>query len=162
MQREYEKYKRLIEKAQASVYPEFQEMDQAFYRLLERLEEIGTDRLPCHNDLVPENLILDADGRLYLIDWEYSGYNDPMWDLASHLLESEFQPLEEELFLQYYFEGDAPEASREKIRIFEILQDILWAAWTIAKEAQGEDFGSYGRDRLRRGKQAYEKLFEIR
>ena len=137
-------------------------MDQAFYRLLERLEEIGTDRLPCHNDLVPENLILDADGRLYLIDWEYSGYNDPMWDLASHLLESEFQPLEEELFLQYYFEGDAPEASREKIRIFEILQDILWAAWTIAKEAQGEDFGSYGRDRLRRGKQAYEKLFEIR
>ena len=52
MQREYEKYKRLIEKAQASVYPEFQEMDQAFYRLLERLEEIGTDRLPCHNDLV--------------------------------------------------------------------------------------------------------------
>ena len=46
-----------------------------------------------------------------------------------------------------------------KIRIYEILQDILWAAWTMAKEAQGEDFGSYGRDRLKRGKQAYEKLY---
>ena len=162
VRREYEKYKKLIEKMQASVYPEFREMDQAFYRLLERLETIGTDCLPCHNDLVPENLILDADGRMYLIDWEYSGFNDPMWDLASHLLESEFQPQEEELYLQYYFEGEAPETAREKIRIYEILQDILWAAWTIAKEAQGEDFGSYGRDRLRRGKQAYEKLFKIR
>ena len=159
VRKEYEKYKELIEKAQASVYPEYQEMDQAFYRLLDRLEEIGTEHLPCHNDLVPENLILDASGRMYLIDWEYSGYNDPMWDLASHLLESEFLPLEEELYLQYYFEGDAPEHAREKIRIYEILQDILWAAWTMAKEAQGEDFGSYGRDRLKRGKQAYEKLY---
>jgi len=159
VRKEYEKYKELIEKVQASVYPEYQEMDQAFYRLLDRLEEIGTEHLPCHNDLVPENLILDASGRMYLIDWEYSGYNDPMWDLASHLLESEFLPLEEELYLQYYFEGDAPEHAREKIRIYEILQDILWAAWTMAKEAQGEDFGSYGRDRLKRGKQAYEKLY---
>ena len=63
------------------------------------------------------------------------------------------------MYLQYYFEGDAPEHAREKIRIYEILQDILWAAWTMAKEAQGEDFGSYGRDRLKRGKQAYEKLY---
>lgn len=154
--REYEKYKELIRRMEAKVYPEYQEMDQAFYRLTARLEKIGTDRMPCHNDLVPENLILDASGRMYLIDWEYSGYNDPMWDLASHLLESEFSREEEELYLQYYFEGTAPEKEKEKIRIFKILQDILWAAWTMAKEARGEDFGAYGRDRLRRGKQAYE------
>ena len=158
VKQEYEKYKQLIEKLQAAVYPEYGEMDRAFYRLLERLEKIGLHCLPCHNDLVAENLILDASGRMYLIDWEYSGYNDPMWDLASHLLECEFQPQEEELFLQYYFGGEAPKTEREKIRIFQILQDILWAAWTMAKEAQGEDFGSYGKDRLRRGKQAYEKL----
>lgn len=157
--REYEKYKELIQKTEAAVYPEFQEMDQAFYRLVERLERLGMDRLPCHNDLVPENLILDASGRMYLIDWEYSGYNDPMWDLASHLLESEFTKEEEELYLQYYFEGTAPEKEKEKIKIFKILQDILWAAWTMAKEARGEDFGAYGRDRMKRGKKAYEELY---
>lgn len=157
--REYEKYKDLIQKTEAAVYPEFQEMDQAFYRLVERLERLGMDRLPCHNDLVPENLILDASGRMYLIDWEYSGYNDPMWDLASHLLESEFTKEEEELYLQYYFEGTAPEKEKEKIKIFKILQDILWAAWTMAKEARGEDFGAYGRDRMKRGKKAYEELY---
>lgn len=157
--REYEKYKELIQKTEAAVYPEFQEMDQAFYRLVERLERLGMDRLPCHNDLVPENLILDASGRMYLIDWEYSGYNDPMWDLASHLLESEFSKEEEELYLQYYFEGTAPEKEKEKIKIFKILQDILWAAWTMAKEARGEDFGAYGRDRMKRGKKAYEELY---
>lgn len=159
VEREYEKYKELIRKTEAVVYPEFQEMDQAFYCLMERLKRIGTEHLPCHNDLVPENLILDAAGRMYLIDWEYSGYNDPMWDLASHLLESEFTREEEELYLQYYFEGTAPEKEKEKIQIYKILQDILWAAWTMAKEARGENFGAYGRDRLKRGKKAYEELY---
>ena len=157
--REYEKYKELIHRAKVEVYPEFLEMDEAFYRLTERLEKLGLESLPCHNDLVPENLILDASGRMYLIDWEYSGYNDPMWDLASHLLECEFSKEEEELYLQYYFEDGVPETAKEKICIFKILQDILWAAWTIAKEARGESFGSYGRDRLKRGKLAYEELY---
>lgn len=156
VEREYEKYKDLIRKTEAVVYPEFQEMDQVFYYLMERLKKIGMQHLPCHNDLVPENLILDAAGRMYLIDWEYSGYNDPMWDLASHLLESEFTREEEELYLQYYFEGAVPETEKEKIQIFKILQDVLWAAWTMAKEARGEDFGAYGRDRMKRGKTAYE------
>ncbi len=35
-------------------------------------------------------------GRLYLIDWEYSSMNDPMWDLAALFLESEFTKQEED------------------------------------------------------------------
>ena len=48
------------------------------------LEASPAALVPCHNDPWPGNL-LDADGpdgRIYLIDWEYSGMNDPMWDLA--------------------------------------------------------------------------------
>ena len=102
---EYEKYKKLIEDANASYYDGFPEMERFFYRLKTDLSRLGIHYCPCHNDLVPENFVKDASGRLYLIDWEYSGYNDPMWDLASHLLECEFSPSEEELFLNYYFNG---------------------------------------------------------
>lgn len=149
--REYEKYKKMLEAGNASCYEGFWEADAFFYHLMDRLSILGPEHKPCHNDLVPENLIKDKNGKLYLIDWEYSGYNDPMWDLAAHLLECEFTKDEEELFLRYYFGGTADPASEEKIMIFKICQDILWSAWTILKETQGEDFGTYGADRLNRG-----------
>lgn len=162
VQTEYEKYKRKIEEIHGVYYSGFEEMDSFFYEMLVRLEELGLDRRPCHNDLVAENFIKDGKGRMYLIDWEYSGYNDPMWDLASHLIECEFKPVEEELFLQYYFEGETDSISKEKIALYKICQDLLWSVWTVLKEAEGEDFGSYGEDRLRRAmkmREEYRKTY---
>ena len=61
------------------------------------------------------------------------------------------------LFEYYYTEGKGLSAvEKEKIQLFKITQDILWSAWTMAKEANGEDFGTYGIDRLNRGLQAIE------
>lgn len=163
VQKEYEKYKKKIEELHGVYYPGFEEIDTFFYALMRRLQAIGLATLPCHNDLVAENFIKDKNGRMFLIDWEYSGYNDPMWDLAAHLIECEFEPVEEELFLQYYFGQEADLVSKEKIVIFKMCQDVLWSAWTVLKEAEGEDFGSYGIDRLNRAlemKEEYIKTYE--
>jgi thiamine kinase-like enzyme len=43
------------------------------------------DRALCHHDLHALNMLFDADGRLWLIDWEYAGLNDPVYDLASYV-----------------------------------------------------------------------------
>ena len=55
------------------------------------LEASPAPLVPCHNDPWPGNL-LDADGRIYLLDWEYSGMNNPMWDLADLSVEAGFDP----------------------------------------------------------------------
>ena len=159
---EYEKYKKLIEKSNGKYYSGFEQMDEFFYKVQNRLAEIGLECLPCHNDLVPENFVEDGEGRMYLIDWEYAGYYDPAWDLASHLIECEFSPLEEELFLQYYEPEGISRQCQEKILLFKISQDILWSAWTVLKEANGEDFGGYGLGRFRRAvqiKKEYENYY---
>jgi thiamine kinase len=39
-------------------------------------------RVPCHNDLVAENVLETTDGELLVIDWEYAGMGDPFFDLA--------------------------------------------------------------------------------
>lgn len=165
VKREYEKYKYQVAAAKGEHYPGFAEMDAFFYHLMSRLEILGLESCPCHNDLVPENFIKDTSGRMYLIDWEYAGKNDPMWDLAAHLLECRFEKEAELLFLQNYFQGQVPERAKEKILIFEICQDILWSVWTRLKEQKGEDFGSYGRDRLARAmklKKEYVDTYENR
>ena len=144
---EIKKYESLIQ-GEIS-YPNYEAIRKSVFSLKEELEQIGVDKKSCHIDLVPENFIEGPDGHLYLIDWEYSSMNDPMWDLAALFLESEFTPEEEADFLAYY-EGDKTPVSREKIRIYKILQDIIWSLWTIYKEENGADFGDYGITRYNR------------
>ena len=103
--------------------------------------------------MLANNLVKNGNnGRLYLIDWEYSGINDPMFDVASLFLENDFAPEDQELFFNYYFMGEVVDLApyQEKILIFEIAQDFLWSVWTVLKESKGDDYGSYGKDRFNR------------
>ena len=144
---EIKKYESLIQGGIS--YPNYEDVRKSVLSLKNVLEKIGVDNKSCHIDLVPENFIEGPDGHPYLIDWEYSSMNDPMWDLASLFLESEFTIDEEDSFLSYY-ESEQTPVSREKIRIYKILQDIIWSLWTIYKEENGADFGDYGITRYNR------------
>ena len=99
--------------------------------------------VPCHNDTVPENFVVDEKGKAYLIDWEYSGMNDPSWDVAAYILESK---LSEEaiqyLILDYY--GQMPSAEEMlKIKSFMVVQDLLWTVWALIRHYNGDDFLDY-------------------
>lgn len=144
---EIKKYESLIE--EKIPYANYEAVRKEVFSLEKRLADLGVDRKSCHIDLVPENFIESPQGRLYLIDWEYSSMNDPMWDLAALFLESEFTSQEEEVFLSHY-ESDQTPVSREKIAIYKILQDAIWSLWTVYKEEQGADFGDYGVSRYQR------------
>ena len=144
---EIKKYESLIE--EKIPYANYEAVREEVFSLEKRLADLGVDRKSCHIDLVPENFIESPQGRLYLIDWEYSSMNDPMWDLAALFLESEFTPQEEEDFLSHY-ESEQTPVSREKIAIYKILQDAIWSLWTVYKEEQGADFGDYGVSRYQR------------
>ena len=144
---EIKKYESFIE--EKIPYANYEAVREEVFSLEKRLADLGVDRKSCHIDLVPENFIESPQGRLYLIDWEYSSMNDPMWDLAALFLESEFTRQEEEAFLSHY-ESEQTPVSREKIAIYKILQDAIWSLWTVYKEEQGADFGDYGVTRYQR------------
>ena len=76
--------------------------------------------------------------------------NDPMADFAALFLESGFSPENQDFVLAQYFGGSIPHNVYEKILCYQILWDYLWAQWTVIKEAKGDDFGTYGRDRYQR------------
>ena len=158
---EIKKYEDLIQGEIKYAY--YDKIRDKVFGLQSHLEEIGIDRKSCHIDLVPENFIEDENGRVYLIDWEYSAMNDPMWDLAALFIESNYRKSEEGDFFKYYYSEKTP-VSIAKIMIYKILQDFLWSLWTIYKEEQGAEFGSYGQDRynrclknLKEYKESYEK-----
>jgi thiamine kinase-like enzyme len=118
------------------------------------LEASPAALVPCHNDPWPGNL-LDADGRIYLIDWEYSGMNDPMWDLADLSVEAGFGPEQDRTMMEAYYETGLSPALYSRLEVYKAMSDLHWSVWGFVQHAKGnpaEDFWSYGLERLGRSK----------
>ena len=149
---EIEKYDKLIEGVGSKMYDGWDEFKPKVMALESYINSLGVELTPCHDDAIAENFIKGMDGTIYLIDWEYSGMNDPMADFAALFIESEFPEETRNYFLSIYYNGAIPVNIKEHILCYEILWDTLWAQWTVIKEACGDDFGSYGMDRYTRAK----------
>lgn len=158
---EIEKYELLIKNKNLlyEKYVNYLENRVLIFNLKKTLENMGVVCVPCHNDAVPENFLKTEKNEIFLIDWEYSGLNDPMWDLATYSLESNLSLDEERFFLQNYFKEDLKRENILKIEIYKILQDFLWSIWTILKEENGSKFGSYGLDRYNKAVTKLKKVF---
>lgn len=150
---EIKKYENLIKNKELiyKAYGGYTENRKLIFGLENFLKKNGMVIVSCHNDTVPENFIKNDKNEMFLIDWEYSGMNDPMWDLAAHSLESNFDEREENIFLENYFEKNIKKEDYLRIGCYKVLQDFLWSIWTILKEETGDDFGTYGVDRYTRG-----------
>jgi thiamine kinase-like enzyme len=96
------------------------------------LQIVKIETCPCHNDPIPSNFILNNQGRLFLIDWEYAGNNDPLWDLAVFTTEADFNLHQEHAFLNEYFQGKITSSEDARYLIYKIISDYLWVLWSIA------------------------------
>lgn len=149
--KEIVKYEQLTDEVGGAYFDGYAALRKQVMTIEQRLQTLGLQLRPCHIDTVPENFVRSGDMRSYLIDWEYSGTNDPIWDLAAHSLECGFNEEEEARFLAYYYGADqVDDVIREKMLLFQICQDFLWSVWTLFKESRGDEFGTYGLDRYQR------------
>ncbi|MDB5098364.1 MAG: Choline/ethanolamine kinase [Cyanobacteria bacterium RYN_339] len=108
--------------------------------------------VPSHCDPLAENF-LDDGARMWLVDWEYSGMNDPMWDLGDLSVEAGFDLEQDEALLAGYFGGAATPADRGRFEIYKAMCDLLWTLWGLIQHANGnpaEDFLAYANDRFAR------------
>lgn len=107
---------------------------------------------PCHNDPLCENW-LDDKKNFYLIDWEYGGMNDPLFDLGALAIEAELTEEQECYFLKEYFGGELTEKQVGSLVINKFLCDALWAYWAVLQIAMGksrEEYWPYGLNRFNR------------
>ncbi|MBO3761800.1 phosphotransferase family protein [Ciceribacter sp. L1K22] len=106
----------------------------------------------CHCDPLCENF-LDTGERMWIVDWEYSGMNDPMWDLGDLCVEGGFGPEQEEEMISAYFGGEPSAAERGRIVIYKAMCDLLWTLWgliQLANDNPADDFRAYADGRFAR------------
>jgi thiamine kinase-like enzyme len=83
--------------------------------------------VPCHNDLLAENYLDDGE-RLWIVDWEYSGNNDPTFELANTCQELGFDDERTMELCAAYF-GEASPVLLARMRLQMIMSDLGWTLW---------------------------------
>jgi len=109
---------------------------------------------PCHNDLLPGNIIRARDdGRIMIVDWEYAGMGHPYFDLGNLSVNNDFDEATDERLLSAYHGGPPSEAQRAALKLMRVLSDVREAAWGIVQggiSALDFDFDGYARTHFER------------
>ncbi|MCP4046849.1 MAG: phosphotransferase family protein [Gammaproteobacteria bacterium] len=109
---------------------------------------------PCHCDPLCENFLDDGE-KMWIVDWEYSGQNDPLWDLGDLSVEGGFDDAQDMEMLAAYCGGEPDEDSIARMTIYKAMCDLLWTLWgliQLANNNPAEDFWAYAVERFQRCK----------
>ncbi|MFA5952325.1 MAG: phosphotransferase [Hyphomicrobium sp.] len=130
-----------------------------YYQMLDEAAEVRAalaahplPSCPCHCDPLAENF-LDTGQRMWIVDWEYSGMNDPAWDIGDLAVEAELSPENERILVETYFGGVPTPYEHGRVVIYKAMCDLLWTLWGLIQHANAnpaDDFWAYANRRFDR------------
>ena len=150
-------YEKLIAADGGKLWEDYEQTKASVFAALSKLPE--QPRAFCHCDPLCENFVKDVQSsRMYLVDWEYAGMCDPLWDVADVAIEAGYSDEDIIALARAYF-GRDPEAHELK-RIYAniVLIDFLWSLWGEQRAAYDETLKGYGDARFARAKENLAKL----
>ncbi len=117
-----------------------------------------------HNDLLAANLIDDG-RRLWLVDWDYAGWNSPLFDLGGLASNSELPPAERDWLLEAYFERPLDDELRRGAHAMLTASLLREAMWSMVSEIHSHlefDFVAYTAENLARFERAWSEFEPMR
>ena len=136
-----------------------------FLEINEELEKtVGEIKLVFgHNDLLAANFIDDGK-RLWLLDWDYAGYNTAFFDLANLSSNNELSPEQEDWILGAYYKQPVTDKMRSRLaamKCVSLLRETLWSIVSEITSTLDFDYVSYTSKNLSRFDNAYKMFREI-
>jgi thiamine kinase-like enzyme len=117
-----------------------------------------------HNDLLAANFIDDGK-RLWLLDWDYAGYNAALFDLANLSSNNELSPKQEDWVLETYYQQPVTDALRRRLAAMKcasLLRETLWSIVSEIHSTLDFDYMDYTQKNLTRFDNAYEAFQQMR
>jgi len=110
-----------------------------------------------HNDLLAANFIDDG-SRIWLVDWDYAGFNSPLFDLAGLVTNNELSNDGEAVLLEMYFGSQLDESSFRRYRAMKCVSLLRESLWSLVSETHSTvtfDFAAYTKENLARFEREY-------
>lgn len=155
-------YEKIIFENNVSMYDDYDDIKNQIMSIKNEIDSnFIIKKVPCHNDPLCENWVLGSK-QMYLIDWEYAGMNDGLWDLADVSIEAEFTDKEDRMFLNKYYGRDVNEDDMKAFYANKIYVDFLWTLWAKTRvpfDGQAmEDWASERYERLKANINKYKEV----
>ncbi len=147
-----DEYKALLAAKGAMLPDGYDDVQAAAGAVRAALEARPVPLVASHCDPLCENF-LDTGKRMYLIDYEYAGNNDPMWDLGDLSVEGGFTADQDAVLLRAYFGAEPPGDQVGRMVAYKVLCDLLWTLWGVIQHVNrnpADDFWAYANDRFDR------------
>lgn len=152
-----ERYRGLLHGLRQPLPAGYGEVERGMEAARRALEASPVPLVPCHNDPWPNNFI-DTGERIYLIDWEFSGMNDPFWDLADLSVECGFGPDQDRAMMEAYWRDDAPEEFYSRLELYKAMSDLLWSLWGLIQHANDNPLDDFLAEALERFGRCEERM----
>jgi thiamine kinase-like enzyme len=148
-------YANTLRKGQSRMIPEI----YRFMEINKQLEKtVGAVEMKFgHNDLLCGNFIDDG-RRLWLIDWDYAGFNSPLFDLANLASNNEYSENLEKQLLEMYFEKTVSADLWKRYFAMKCASLLREAMWSMASEIHSTldfDYVQYTTENLVRFEKTY-------
>jgi thiamine kinase-like enzyme len=129
--------------------PAYERLHQQSRRIEAAFARSPMPLVPCHNDLLPGN-VLFGDDRVWLLDFEYAGMNDVFFDLSNLSVNSELSEDSDERLLTLYF-GQISNSSWARLQLMKMMSEFREGMWAVVQQAISSldtDFVTYANERL--------------
>ena len=156
-------YEKIIREGGVAFYPDYEEVKDTVMAIKAAVDA-GRDpvKVPCHNDSLVANWVVDGDGKLFLVDWEYSGMNEAMWDLSCLSIEADYSAEEDDMLLSDYYGREPSLEEKKRFLAAKTYVDYLWTLWGLTRVPfDGEFMQEYADGRYARLKDNIRKYREM-
>jgi len=120
-----------------------EELEAMVGKVVGYLEQDQVEHTICHGDCYSPNFLVDEDGNMSLIDWEYSGMGDPTSDIGTFVACSDYTLEQAKEFIQIYLEHNPGVASERHFLGIIGLVSYYWFLWALFQESNGKPVGEF-------------------
>lgn len=142
-------------------FKDFDELLARETKLYEATKKDGIEKRLCHCDCFEPNFLIDKNNKMYLIDWEYSGNDDPANDLGTYICCSDYSYEEALEIFEIYFGRKLTTNELRHFLAYVSLASYYWYVWAIYQESIGKKVGEYLYIWYKGAKEYYKKAMEL-
>lgn len=124
-------------------FDDFKQLDEKMHTLYQYTLDDKVEKCLCHCDCYDPNFLIDESDHMYLIDWEYSGNDDPANDLGTFICCSDYTDEEALDIIRIYLQHEPTNEELRHYLAYVSIASFYWFAWALYQDSVGKTVGEY-------------------
>ena len=132
---------KLIKEKEPHCFEQYEGLKEKVGKLYQATLGDGVQKCFCHGDTYKPNWMIEPDGHVILIDWEYSGYSDPGIDVGYYIVDAMYDFDQAEEFIKLYLGDEYTDQLDFHYTAYIAIIAYYWFVWAMYRESCGANMG---------------------